>query len=114
MERGGGAMGSRDPPRGESRCGAARKDGGEGDGRSPPHVDYGLIRIPNRITTDAPGAIVPTVAVIAPAAPFAGVTIDPCDVVAPPADEYTVFAGVASLTTTLVTAVVPTFVTVIS
>ena len=72
------------------------------------------MRMPNRITADCPGASTPTVAVIAPVAPFAGVTIDPCEVVAPPALENVVFAGVASLTTTFDTGDVPTFVTVIS
>ena len=45
------------------------------------------MRTPKWIVTDCPGASVPTVAVIAPAAPLAGVTIDPCVVVAAAADE---------------------------
>jgi hypothetical protein len=36
------------------------------------------MRMPTTIVADWPGASVPTVAVIMPATPLAGVTIDPC------------------------------------
>ena len=74
--------------------GARKVDGGS-DALPPSGFDQGLMRMPNTTTADCPGASVPIVAVIEPAAPFAGVTIDPCDVVAPPALENTVFDGVA-------------------
>ena len=73
----------------------------------------GLIRIPNTTTADCPGPSDAMVAVTVPAAPLAGVAMTPTVVEAGMAFEYVVFAGVASLTTTLVTVAVPTLVTVI-
>src|SRR5262245_64298298 len=74
---------------------------------------YGLIRIPNSTTADCPGPSVPMVAVMVPAAPFAGVAMPPTVVEPATVPEYVVFGGVASLTTTLLTVAVPTLVTVI-
>src|SRR5215813_11612620 len=65
------------------------------------------------ITADCPGVRVPTVALTVPAVPFAGAVIVPTVVLAAGLLLYTVKAGVASLTTTLVTLAVPAFVAVI-
>src|SRR5262249_40085810 len=65
------------------------------------------------ITADCPGVRVPTVALMVPAVPFAGAVIVPTVVLAAGLLLYTVKAGVASLTTTLVTLAVPALVAVI-
>src|SRR5215470_9579733 len=65
------------------------------------------------ITADCPGVRVPTVALMVPAVPFAGAVIVPTVVLAAGLLLYTVKAGVASLTTTLVMLAVPAFVAVI-
>jgi hypothetical protein len=61
------------------------------------------MRTPNTMTADCPGPSVPTVAVMAPAAPPAGVVMLPTVVEAGTAAEYVVPDGVASFTTTFVT-----------
>src|SRR5262249_16796868 len=64
------------------------------------------------ITADCPGVRVPTVALMVPAVPFAGAEMVPTVVLAGGMLRYTVKAGVASLTTTLVMFEVPALVAV--
>lgn len=64
-------------------------------------------------TADCPGVRVPTVALMVPAVPFAGAVTVPTVVLAAGLLLYTVKAGVASLTTTLVMLEVPELVAVI-
>lgn len=52
--------------------------GGGGRGTAPAaRVDYGSMRMPNTMVADWPGASVPTVAVMVPAAPLAGAEMVP-------------------------------------